>query len=52
MRDSAIVKTTAILALTAIEIVNMLTVKIDGMILLLIGGLIGGIAGYEYGKQK
>ena len=52
MRDSAIVKVTAILGLTALEITNMLTMRIDGALLLFIGGLIGGIAGYEFGKRR
>jgi hypothetical protein len=48
MRDETIVKITAIVALTVIEIVNLLTYKIDGNILLSIGAIIGGIAGYEF----
>jgi len=47
MRDETIVKLTAIIALTIIEIVNLLTYKIDGNVLLTIGAIIGGIAGYE-----
>jgi hypothetical protein len=47
MRDETIVKITAIIALTIIEIVNLLTYKIDGNVLLTIGAIIGGIAGYE-----
>jgi hypothetical protein len=50
MRDETIVKITAIIALTIIEIVNLLTYKIDGNVLLTIGAIIGGIAGYEIRK--
>jgi len=47
MRDETIVKIVAIVALTIIEVVNLLTYKIDGNVLLTIGAIIGGIAGYE-----
>jgi hypothetical protein len=47
MRDETIVKIVAIAALTIIEVVNLLTYKVDGNVLLTIGAIIGGIAGYE-----
>jgi hypothetical protein len=47
MDDSAKIKVFAISGLVALEIVNLLTSKIDGNILLTIGAIIGGIAGYE-----
>jgi hypothetical protein len=47
MDDSAKIKVVAIVGLVALEIVNLLTAKIDGNILLTIGAIIGGIAGYE-----
>jgi hypothetical protein len=47
MRDETIVKIVAIVALTVIQIVNLLTFKVDGNVLLTIGAIIGGIAGYE-----
>jgi len=47
MRDETIVKIVAIVALTVVEIVNLLTYKVDGNVLLTIGAIIGGIAGYE-----
>jgi len=52
MRDNVIVKVTAIISLTILEIANLLTLKIDGSILLSIGAIIGGIAGYEIGVRK
>ena len=48
MKDSTIVKIVAIGSLTLLEIVNLLTVKIDGNFALTIGAIIGGIAGYEF----
>jgi hypothetical protein len=48
MRDETIIKITAIIALTVIQIVNLLTYKIDGSVMLTIGAIIGGIAGYEF----
>jgi len=48
MKDSTIVKIVAIGSLTLLEIVNLLTAKIDGNLLLTIGAIIGGIAGYEF----
>jgi len=47
MEDSAKIKTFAICGLVALEIANLLTAKVDGNILLTIGAIIGGIAGYE-----
>ena len=47
MDDSAKIKLVAISGLVALEIANLLTSKIDGNILLTIGAIIGGIAGYE-----
>jgi len=52
MQGSDVVKAVAILCLTAIEIVNLLTLRVDGGILLAIGGLIGGLAGYSYGRRR
>jgi hypothetical protein len=52
MDDTTIVKIVAILSLTALEIANLLTAKIDGNILLTIGGIIGAIAGYKIGTRK
>jgi hypothetical protein len=52
LRDETIVKITAIVALVVLEIANLFTMKVDGNILLSIGAIIGGIAGYEIGKFK
>jgi hypothetical protein len=52
MDDTTIVKLVAIVSLTALEIANLLTAKIDGNILLTIGGIIGAIAGYKVGSRK
>lgn len=52
MEDSTIVKIVAIVSLAALEIVNLLTARIDGNILLTIGAIIGGIAGYEVGIRS
>jgi hypothetical protein len=52
VRDSVIVKVVAIVSLTILEIANLLTLKIDGGVLLAIGSIIGGIAGYEIGKRS
>jgi len=50
MEDNTIIKITAIISLVILEIVNALTMKLDGNILLTIGAIIGGLAGYEYRK--
>lgn len=47
MDDSTKVKLFAIGGLVALEIANLCTAKLDGNILLTIGVIIGGIAGYE-----
>ena len=50
MNDKTIVKIAAISGLVILEIVNLFTAKIDGNVLLTIGAIIGGIAGYEFKK--
>lgn len=52
MQESTIVKIVAIASLTLLEIINMLTMKIDGNVLLTVGSIIGGIAGYELAKHR
>jgi hypothetical protein len=52
MDDSAKIKVVAIVGLVALEIANLLTAKIDGNILLTVGAIIGGIAGYEIRDLK
>ena len=52
MHDSTIVKIVAIIALVVLEVVNMFTMQLDGNILLTIGAIIGGIAGYEIRKYN
>jgi hypothetical protein len=52
MKDATIIKITAIISLTILEIANLLTLKIDGGVLLAIGSIIGGIAGYEIGRKS
>jgi len=51
MKDETIIKLTAILSLVVLEITNMFTMKLDGNVLLTIGAIIGGIAGYEFGRR-
>jgi len=52
MKDETIVKLTAIICITILQIVNLLTAKIDSNIMLSIGAIIGGIAGYEFAKRR
>lgn len=52
MNDSTIVKLVAILGLVAMEIANLFTLQMDGAILVFVSALVGGIAGYEYGKGR
>jgi len=52
MKDSTIVKIVAICGLVILEVVNLFTAKIDGNLLLTIGAIIGGIAGYEFKQTK
>ena len=52
MQDSTIVKIVAIVSLVLLEIVNMFTLKLDGNLMLTIGGIIGGIAGYQIGLRR
>jgi hypothetical protein len=50
--DTTKVKLAAIVGLVALEIANLFTSKIDGNILLTIGAIIGGIAGYSIKAYK
>jgi len=52
MNERTILKIVAIVSLTVLEIINFLTMKLDGNILLSIGAIIGGLAGYEFGKKQ
>jgi hypothetical protein len=45
--DSAKIKLVAIGGLVILEIANLCTARLDGNILLTLGAIIGGIAGYE-----
>jgi len=51
MKDETLTKLTAIVGLIVLEAINLLTLKVDGGILLAIGSIIGGLAGYEVGKR-
>lgn len=48
--SSDLVKIVAIVSLTVLESINLVTAKIDGAILILVSSIIGGLAGYEIGK--
>jgi len=52
LRVSDAVKIVAIVGLVILEVVNLMTAQYDGNILLTIGLVIGGIAGYEFGRSK
>ena len=51
MRESTIVKIVAIIGLVALEIANLFTLRVDGNVLMTISAIIGGIAGYEFGRK-
>jgi len=51
MKESTIVKLAAIAAIVILEVVNLLTLKADGNLLLTLGAIVGGIAGYEFGRK-
>jgi len=52
MKDRTIIKLFAIGCLTTILIVDFLTMKIDSTLVGSICAIIGGIAGYEFGKKR
>jgi len=51
MKDSTIIKITAIVSLTIITITAILH-GIDSVLIGTVSGIIGGIAGYEVGKRR
>ncbi|MEM2446491.1 MAG: hypothetical protein QW734_07520 [Candidatus Bathyarchaeia archaeon] len=52
MDDKTIITLTGIICLTILQIINMLTMKIDSQVTGLVIGAIAAIVGYAYGKHK
>jgi hypothetical protein len=52
MESSDVVKIVAIVGLVIIEIANLVTNKFDGALLGSISAIIGGIAGYQFGRKS
>jgi len=52
MKDNTYIKIAAIVAIATIEVVNLLTAKIDSTITSLVVATIAGLAGYEVGKRR
>jgi len=52
MNEKTIIKLWAITLIALLEVINMLTLKLDGAIFSLVLSLISGIAGYELGKRQ
>lgn len=52
MKDGTLVRIVAILCATAIEIVNLYTLKLDGTLLNLVIVALLGMAGYDVLKKK
>jgi hypothetical protein len=48
MEGETVISVTAIVCLTVLEAINLLTSRIDGAILVTISSIIAGIAGYEF----
>jgi hypothetical protein len=51
MESSDIVKIVAIVGLVIIEIANLVTNSYDGTLVGSISAIIGGIAGYQFGRK-
>jgi len=52
MKDNTLIRCAAILSITILEVVNLLTVQYDGALLLLVGLLIGTLAGMTINLLK
>jgi hypothetical protein len=52
MEDQNVIKIVGICCLTAILVVNYLTMKIDSTLTGTICAIIGGLAGYSFGKTS
>ena len=52
MKDKTIERITAIIAVTILESINLIYGDVDGFGLSLAVGVIGGLAGYSFGKMK
>jgi hypothetical protein len=46
------ISVTAIICLTALEVVNLLTARVDSALLMLIASIIGGIGGYKIRARR
>lgn len=51
MKESTVIKVTAIIGLVVLEAVNLFTMRVDSNVLMGIAAIIGGIAGYEFGRR-
>jgi len=52
MKDNTIIKIVAIVCLTIVLIVDFFTMKIDSTLVGSVCAIIGGIAGYEFGRKE
>ena len=50
--EKTLLKATAMLCITILEVVNLATVGIDGSLFGLVVAAISGLAGYEIGKRQ
>jgi hypothetical protein len=52
MNGETVISVTAIICLTALEVVNLLIARVDSALLMLIASIIGGIGGYEIRARR
>jgi len=52
MNGETAISVTAVICLTALEIVNLLTARVDSALLMLIASIIGGIGGYKIRARR
>jgi len=51
MKDKTILAIVCVLCITILEVVNLLTARIDSTVIAAVVGAVAGIAGYNFGQR-
>jgi hypothetical protein len=52
LKDTAKIKVAALICISAVEIVNLLTTRIDSTVISVVVGILAALAGYNVGKRR
>jgi hypothetical protein len=51
LKDSTVIKVAAITCISAVEIANLLTLRVDSTVISVVVAVVAGLAGYTAGKR-